>query len=81
MTTTNTLTDLFSQIPEKIQNMYLMKLMDDNKCIAIQHPLWIFLDERNIREIKIEEYIITIKSKHIAIILYKDKVDAQVIEF
>lgn len=79
--TTNTLTDLLSQIPEKIQNMYEIDKIADKECLAIKHPFWIFLEEKNIREITIGEMVTTIKSKHLAIILYNNKVDAQVIEF
>ena len=79
--TTNRLTDLLSQIPQNMQRMYSIERMAHRECLVIKHPFWIFLEEKNIQEITFEELTITIKSKHIAIVLYKNKVDVQVIEF
>tara|TARA_R110000868_G_scaffold393120_1_gene664044 strand:+ start:1108 stop:1359 length:252 start_codon:yes stop_codon:yes gene_type:complete len=79
--TTNRLTDLLSQIPQNMHSMYQIELIEEREYIVIKHPFWIFFEEKHIREITIEEVTITIKCKHIAIVMCKNRVDAQVILF
>jgi hypothetical protein len=82
--TTNRLTDLLSQIPQNMHSMYqieLIKETEETEYIVIKHPFWIFFEEKHIREITIEEFKITIKCKHLAIVMNKNIVDAQVILF
>jgi hypothetical protein len=79
--TTNRLTDLLSQIPQNMHSMYQIELIEERDVIVIKHPFWIFFDKKHIREITIEEFTITIKCEYLAIVMYKNRVDAQVILF
>ena len=81
METTNRLTDLLSQIPIEIQSMYQINIhtIGTTTSIVIKHPFWIFLTEDHIERIDNNAKEVSIKCKHILIMLWKSRVDAQII--
>ena len=81
METTNTLTDLLSQIPEEVQSLYQIFIQDFKieRSIVIKHPFWIFFNIGDIKSIQNNEFDVTIVCKNISIILWKSRVDAHIV--
>ena len=83
METTNTkeLQEILDLIPIEIQSMYLINIhtIGTTSSIVIKHPFWIFLTKDQIERIDNNATDLTIKCKHMLIMLWKSKVDAQII--